>query len=353
MATGIPRHIDMFSPLPLLKSNLFRGAVLLTLLAVLLVFLRSQTAKQPEPPTTVSAIHPLKRDLVQTIDVTGEMKPFQQVEVQSLVAGYVQTINVDIGDHLKKGDLIATIEVLDIEKQMAAIRAAKKGIETTLSTNRAANATTTTIRAPFDGVVTKRNADNGALIQTGVYSSTQSMPLVTIAQDDLLRGSFAVPESAIGKLKQGQEISIAIPTLRRVSKGKISRFSNLVDSATRTMEVQVDIPNPDLSITPGLYAIASFPVEQAPGALSIPVQALHTPDEPSVYVVSADGTLESRPVKLGVETPEYVQITEGLGENDLVVLGNTSELEPGMKVSPKITESPSQRTGATGTQPQP
>lgn len=337
-----------------MNPGLVRGIFLLFILCslgALGFYLRSPRQLPPEEVTIVSVMRPLRQDLVQTIDVTGELKPFQQVDVQSLVAGYVKSMHVDIGDHLKKGDLIATLEVLDIEKQMAAIKAAKKGVEVTLSTNRAANATTTVITAPFDGVVTKRNADNGTLIQTGVYSSTQSMPLVTIAQDDLLRGSFPVPESAIGKLKLGEEIVISIPTLGLVSKGKIARFANLVDSATRTMEVQVDIPNPDLSITPGLYAIASFPVERAPGALSIPVQALRTPDNPSVYVLSSNGILESRPVRPGMETPELVQIEAGLAESDLVVLGNTSELEPGMKVSPKITNDAATPSRVSGKQP--
>ncbi len=337
-----------------MKSNLLRGILLLLVLCSLgaLAYRRgSTTAQEPESITTVSAMHPLRTDLVQTVEVTGELKPYQQVDVQSLVAGYVQSMNVDIGDHLKKGDLIATLEVLDIDRQMAAIKAAKRGVELTVSTNRAANAATTAITAPFDGVITKRNADNGTLIQTGVYSSTQSMPLVSIAQDDLLRGSFPIPESAIGKLKLGEEISMSIPTLKRVSKGKIARFSNLVDSSTRTMEVQVDIPNPDLAITPGLYAIAAFPVEQAPGALAIPIQAVRTPDNPSVYVINDKGMLESRSVTLGVETPDLVQVTAGLGEKDLVVLGNTSELEAGMKVSPKITQPSATQPPASAKQP--
>lgn len=337
-----------------MKSNLVRGNLLLLLIALLgglAFFIRSKTRTEPEIVTTVLATYPSKTDLVQTIDVTGELKPYQQVEVQSLVAGYVQSIKVEIGDHLKKGDPIATLEVLDIERQMAAIKAAKRGVELTLSTNRAANATTTTITAPFDGVVTKRSADNGTLIQTGVYSSTQSMPLVTIAQDDLLRGSFPVPESAIGKLKSGEEISITIPTLHRTSKGKIARSANLVDSATRTMEVQVDIPNPDLSLTPGLYAIASFPVEQAKGAISIPIQALRTPDDPTVFVISGNGILQSRTVTLGIETPDFVQVTAGLSENDLVVLGNASELEVGMKVSPKLTEVATTQPGTVDKRP--
>ncbi len=111
-----------------MKANPVRWILLFIViigLGALANSLVSRPAQKPETVTTVSAMHPLRTDLVQTIEVTGEMKPYQQVDVQSLVAGYVQSMNVDIGDHLKKGDLIATLEVLDIDRQMAAIKAAK------------------------------------------------------------------------------------------------------------------------------------------------------------------------------------------------------------------------------------
>ena len=192
--------------------------------------------------------------------------------------------------------------------------------------------------APFPGVITQRNADKGTLVQTGIYSSTQSLPLVTLAQDDLLRASFPVPETALGKFQIGEEIAIYIPVLKRQMMGKIARFSHQIASATRTMEVQVDVPNPDLSITPGLYAIASFPLDRAKGALSLPVQAIRTPDDPSVLVISQAGVLEQRLVKIGVETPSLVQVVSGVSDGDLVVLGNSSELEPGMKVVPVFSQ---------------
>lgn len=293
------------------------------------------------PAVPVSAIHPARANLCSELEVTGDLKPYQEIEIHSLVAGYVKEINVDIGDHVKAGDVIATLEVLDIEKQLQAIKDAKRGLETPLpGTNQTGptsrNTAQTTIVAPFDGVITKRNADKGTLVQTGIYSSTQSMPLVTLAQDDMLRASFPIPETAIGKFRVGEEIPIFIPILNRKTTGKVARFSNQVDTATRTMEVQIDIPNADFSITPGLYAIASFPLERAQDSLSLPVQAIRTPDNPSVLVISPDGVLEKRAIKVGLETPTAVQVLDGIADTDWVVQGNSSELEPGMKVTPKL-----------------
>lgn len=287
----------------------------------------------------VSVVHPVRGNLCSQLDVTGDLKPYQEIEVHSLVAGYVREINVDIGDHVKTDAVIATLDVLDIEKQLQAIKDAKRGMEPQVPGSGPAGGTgrheiQTTIRAPFDGVITKRNADKGSLVQTGIYSSTQSLPLVTLAQDDLLRASFPIPETALGKFFVGEEVPIFIPILKRKTTGKIARFSNQIDTATRTMEVQIDIANPDYSITPGLYAIASFPLEKADNALSLPIQSIRTPDDPSVLIVSKDGILERRSVKTGIETPWATQIVSGVSEDDLVVLGNSSELEPGMQVVP-------------------
>ncbi|MCX5513755.1 hypothetical protein C3941_13570 [Kaistia algarum] len=337
-----------------------KGLVVLALLGCLAyvgyIVLPSAPERPEEAPaaTSVSVVHPLRKDLASVIEVTGSLMPSQEVQVHSLVAGYVKDIRVDIGDHVKGGDLIATLEVINLEGQLQAAKDANRGLgsadmgagQGATATPAAAtpgspapgasapNVSNTSIFAPFSGVITQRNADTGTLVQTGIYSSTQSLPLVTLAQDDFLRASFPVPETALGKFRIGEEIEIDIPVLKRKITGKIARSSNQIASATRTMDVEVDIPNPDLSLTLGLYAIASFPLERANGALALPVQAIRTPDDPSVLVISGAGLLEQRPVKLGVETPSLIQVVSGVADTDLVVLGNASELEPGMKVAP-------------------
>lgn len=286
-------------------------------------------------PVTVSAIHPVMEDLTSFLKVPGDLKPNQEIEILSLVSGYVQEMRVDIGDRVKAGDVIATLEIVDPEKQIQAFKGTKAPIGTLPQGSRITN-----IISPFDGTITKRNADPGTLVQMAAYSGTLSIPIASLAQDSQLRASFPVPETALGKIRIGEEIGITIPILNRSTTGKLARFSNQVDSVTRTMTVEVDIPNVDFSIISGLYVIGSFPLEKAKGALTLPVQAIRTPETPSVLVVSKDGVIEKRAVKLGVETPTRVQIVSGVSEGDAVVLGNSSELEPGMKVVPAFPPTP-------------
>ncbi len=323
----------MPAPSKLLKSKLFYGIILLLILGGIVFYLRSEPRKQGDTVVTVSAVSPVVEDLTSFMEVPGDLKPNQEIEVLSLVSGYVREMKVDIGDRVKAGDVIATLEVVDPEKQIQAFKGTKSTIGTLPQGSRITN-----ILSPFDGTITKRNADPGTLVQMAAYSGTLSIPIASLAQDNQLRASFPVPETALGKIRIGDEIGISIPVLNRTITGKIARFSNQVDSVTRTMTVEADIPNADLSIISGLYVIGSFPLERAKGALTLPVQAIRTPDNPSVLVVSKDGIIEKRAVKLGVETPSRVQIVSGVAEGDAVVLGNSSELEPGMKVVPAFPQ---------------
>jgi multidrug efflux pump subunit AcrA (membrane-fusion protein) len=316
-------------------------AIINLLVAVATFLLLRPAAPKTPPPVTVSAIHPIVEDLTVLLEVPGDLKPNQEIEILSLVSGYVQEMKVDIGDRVKAGDVIATLEVVDPEKQIQAFKGTKPSVGTLPRGSRITN-----IISPFDGTITKRNADPGTLVQMAAYSGTLSIPIASLAQDGLLRASFPVPETTLGKFRIGEEIGISIPILNRTTSGKLARFSNQVDSATRTMTVEVDIPNVDFSIISGLYAIGSFPLERAKGALTLPVQAIRTPDTPSVLVVSKDGVLEKRAVKIGVETATRVQIVSGVSDGETVVLGNSSELEPGMKVVPTFPQAPASSPAA-------
>ena len=327
------------------KTHLLWGLLLLSLLGALAYFLLwTPKPAETSQPVTVSAVHPVVEDLTSLLEVPGDLKPNQEIEVLSLVSGYVKEMRVDIGDRVKEGDVIATLEVIDPEKQIQTLKGTggtRSPVGTLPQGTRITN-----ITAPFDGTITKRNADPGTLVQMSAYSGTLSIPIASLAQDNQLRASFPVPETVLGKFRIGEEIGIYIPILNRRMTGRIARFSNQIDSATRTMFVEVDIPNPDLSIISGLYAIGSFPFERAKGAVTLPVQAIRTPDTPSVLVVSKDGVLEKRAVKLGVETPMRIQIISGVSEDDTVVLGNSSELEPGMKVIPVFAHPPAANSPA-------
>lgn len=190
------------------------------------------------------------------------------------------------------------------------------------------------VTAPFAGVVTKRYADTGAMIQSG--SNSQAKPIVRIAQTHTLRLTLPVPEAVVPRLRLGTTVEVSVESLGRTFTGRVARFSNQIQTATRTMETEVDVPNPAGILVPGMFAEARMRMEERRDALSVPAEAVERGrDKSSVLLVTAAGSLESRDVKLGLETADRVEIVNGLAEGDLVVVGNRSQLRAGQKVEPK------------------
>src|ERR1035441_10243261 len=282
-------------------------------------------AATPEIPTVAvarAATANLSRDLI----LTAEFKPFQEVDVMAKVSGYVKEIRVDVGDRVKEGDLLATLEVPemadDLRKSQAGVRHSQSEVTRAedeiararsahdiahLSYNRlfqasqkrpgliaqqeiddahskdlvaeaqlaATNSALATARqqvdvdqsstarvktlidyqhvtAPFTGVVTKRYADKGSMIQAGTASQTQAMPLVRISQNGLLRLILPVPESAVPTIHIGQQVEVRVKALNRTFPGKVARFVDKLSLETRTMDTEVDVPNADLILIPGM-----------------------------------------------------------------------------------------------------
>jgi RND family efflux transporter MFP subunit len=193
------------------------------------------------------------------------------------------------------------------------------------------------IAAPFSGVITNRLADPGAMIQAGTASHVQAMPVVQLSQVDRLRLVLPVPESVVPRVRVNAPVEIRVDALKRVFQGRISRFTGKLDTSTRTMDTEVDLPNPDLTITAGMFGYATLVLDQRSAVLSIPVQALAGRSLPlKVLMVGSDGTLAERAVETGLETPDRIEVTSGLKEGDLVVVGASSDLKPGQHVIPKI-----------------
>jgi RND family efflux transporter MFP subunit len=204
----------------------------------------------------------------------------------------------------------------------------------------------TKITAPFRGVITKRYADTGAMIQQGTASHTQAMPLVRLAQNDVLRLVIPVPESDVPRIKLGEPIEVTVPALNRSFRGHVARFSDQLDLETRTMPTEVDVPNPDLILVPGMYAFARLALDKKSNVLAVPMQAISRGEgKTTVFRVSRDGKMEECAVHLGLETPNEVEVISGLQENDLVVVGDRSALKPGEEVNPKIVAETSLKGG--------
>jgi len=335
--------------------------------------------------STVSVAKVTRQDLYKEDRVPAEFRPYVQVELHAKVSGYVKEMMVDFGDKVKAGELMATLEVPelgdDLTNAMAVLRKAEadhtnanliytrlRGVngehpglvaEQELDTAEANALATgaaiaaaradvekyqtlvayTRITAPFDGIVTWRYADPGALIQAGTSSDTQSMPLVRVSDNYLLRLDFPVDVDYVQDIHEGDPVQVLVSSLgNKTFDGTIKRFTYDVADNTRQMTTEIEVPNPNLEIKPGMYAWVVFKVERRPHTLAVPTEAVIAGNPPTVDVVNSDNQIEQRPVKLGLETPDQYEILSGLREGELVVVGNAAGIQPGQTVQPKTIQ---------------
>jgi RND family efflux transporter MFP subunit len=193
------------------------------------------------------------------------------------------------------------------------------------------------ITAPFAGVVTQRYANLGTLVQAGTGSSTQALPIVRLSQDNLFRLVIPVPESYVRYVKVGDSVQVNVPALGRSYTGKVARFSVDVKEETRTMHTEVDIPNADGKLLPGLYADATLALDQKPNAIAVPLQAVsRTGNQATVDVVTPAGTVDVRQINLGIQTPNEAEVLAGLREGEMVVVSDRSALKAGQKVRTSV-----------------
>lgn len=349
---------------------------------------------------TVPVAKASRADLTRDTALYAEFRPYQEVLVHAKVSGYVQSIRVDIGDHVQAGEPLAKLEVPelndDLNRASAILAKSQEQVKRAEADYRDAHlayqrllevakshpamvaeqeldaakdkdaemegalgsarenvhesqaelgriqtlVAYATISAPFSGVITKRFADTGALIQAGTASDTQAMPLVELAEDSLLRLDFPVPESAVPKIHTGVPVEVTVDALHETFPAKISRYSGRVDVSTRKMETEVEVPNPDGRLTPGMYASVRLVLEQSKNALTVPLQAVSLGQKPTVVVLNGDHRLEQRAVTLGLQTPDKVEIRSGLAENELVLVGRQPGIQLGQKATGKLIDVP-------------
>ena len=214
------------------------------------------------------------------------------------------------------------------EQQIRVARAAEQRIHTLQAYQR--------ITAPFAGVISKRYADPGAMIQAGTSSSSQAMPVVRLSEIARLRLVLAVPESAVPRIHVGGAIGIRVNAVNRQIQGKVSRFSDRLQSDTRTMETEVDVDNSRGDLAPGMFAEAVVTLDRHDSALAIPVQAVAgAEDKATLLVVDPQNQLIQKEVRLGLETADRREVLSGLNDGDLVVVGKATGLRPGLRVQPQ------------------
>ena len=194
------------------------------------------------------------------------------------------------------------------------------------------------ITAPFAGVVTKRYANTGTLIQAGTSSQTQAMPVVRLAENGLLRLALPVPESSVPLVRLGESVEVKVPALNRLFLGKVARFADKVDESTRTMKTEVDAPNPNFTLVPGMYAEVDLTTGQEENVLAVPQQAIDGDGNSArIFLVQPPGQIHIVPVRLGIEGPLLVGVeSPEVHDGDQVIVGSRSGLRNGQRVQPKI-----------------
>lgn len=266
------------------------------------------------------------------VAVHAMYKRLQQAAEQK--AGLVAQQEVD---NAQAKDLEGEAQVSSAE---AALNAAQQALEVAEANAKQYSALSqyTRIVAPFAGVVTVRYADTGSLIAAGTASSTQSTPVVRIAEISVLRLVLPIPESIAGEIRLNDAVKVHVQALNADYVGKVSRFADSLDPQTRTMETEIDFQNADGRLLPGMYVQAIVAPPDNRDILTVPLEAVELggdASEGSVLVVNAKNILEERKVQLGLQGSTRVEVRGGLTDGERVVIGSRNEFRPGMKVVPK------------------
>jgi RND family efflux transporter MFP subunit len=377
---------------------------------------RKAEAEDTAHAPTAPVVKVTRRNLSNTLEIASEFEPLQEIEVYAKVSGYIKTLNVDWGTHVKKGQLLAELEIPELQQQLQQDEAGARRSDQELSRardelNRAQSAYNVAhltctrleqvqkarpelmaqeeiddaegkelqasagvsaardavaaaeqgllaskaalgkdqamfayarITAPFDGVVTQIYAYTGALLPAGTSSNKGDLALCQLSQNDILRLVIPVPERAVADVHVGDSVDIEVSQAKSSFTGKIIRFSDRIETQTRTMHTEVQVPNPNYQLVPGMYASVKIPLRSALNVLSVPVQAVASSGsgQGTVLLVSASNRVEKREVKLGIQTATQAEILSGLNENDTVIFGEQNQFKVGELVSPQMVAAP-------------
>jgi RND family efflux transporter MFP subunit len=241
-------------------------------------------------------------------------------------------------DDSQAKDLAGVAQVQSAEAELSAARHQMESAQANQK-EYAALSGYTRITAPFDGVITNRYEDTGALVAAGTANSTQSPPVVRLAEISVLRLVLPIPESIAGQIRLGQPIKVRVQALNQDFVGKVSRFADALNEQTRTMETEVDFQNKDGKLLPGMFVQADVSHDEKKNVLTVPVEAARQHGgSGTVLVVDALGLVEEKHVWLGQSDGTRIEIISGVNEGERVIVGHLGEFRTGEKVHPKELE---------------
>jgi RND family efflux transporter MFP subunit len=322
------------------------------------------------------------------VTLPGTTLAFEQADIYARASGYVLKRNVDIGDRVKAGQLLAEITAPEVDYQVAQLRSSLQQAEATIRQNEAnrslaqvtwgrdailvnkgwvtqqqgdtdrysyqaqqqateaatknaaamqAQLNTTNqqklyqqVLAPFDGVVTQRNIDVGSLITANAATGTA---MFTVVQSDVIRVWVYVPQDSAFGVAPGVEAVIRVPAMPDLTfRGKVTRIADALQPGTRTLLAEVDIPNPDGKLQPGLYCTVELKIPRQSPALIVPASAIIFNRSGMQVAVVEDGVAHLRKIAITTDYGTEVEVNEGVKEGDRVVLQPPVNLSDGDKV---------------------
>lgn len=351
-------------------------------------------------PPTLDVVRVVQQPIDVTLSMPGQLDPYETVAIYPKVTGFVKTIRVDRGSHVRAGELLAELEAPELvaqraeaqskvqaaESQLAVARAkadadvstydklkaasatpgvvagndlvlAQKAMEADQSQMAAAQQTIDAaqqalrsvtqmegylrITAPFDGVVTERNVHPGALVGPG-SGAAAALPMLRVVKADRLRLVVPVPETYVAGVKTGTPVSFAVPAYPgRTFTGTIARVADDIDVKTRTMAVELDVMNRDGALVPGTFCQIQWPIHRPVPSLLVPSGSVASTTDRTFVVRVRDGKADWVDVRTGLASGSLTEVFGTLEPGDLVAVRGTDEIKPGTTVRAKaVTPAP-------------
>jgi membrane fusion protein, multidrug efflux system len=339
--------------------------------------------------TSVDVVPVVSKAVERQVKLPGEFQPYLAVPMFAKVSGFVRQVNVDRGSQVKRGQLLATLEAPEMQAQIVEAEAKAQALElqraeaaaklaaaqSTYERLKAASATPGVvaendvivaqknaeaakslvqsyensinaaqaqvravkdlgqylqIRAPFDGIITERNVHPGALVGPGAGST----PLLRLHQVSRLRLVVAVPEALVGGIVKGARVPFTVPAYPgEPFSGVVSLIAHDLDEKTRSMAVELDVRNPDLRLSPGMYPEVQWPVRRPQPSLLVPPTSIVTTTERTFVIRVNDGVARWVNVGRGARVGDLIEVFGSLKDGDLVVRRGTDEIREGAKVN--------------------
>ena len=315
---------------------------------------------------TVKVVHPELKSFTSTLRIIGNAKANKEVGLHAMESGVIIRIKKDIGDKVNKGDVLAVLEnpelsrqliihkaemevtqssylrlksvydktpelttITDFENVEATYKIAKAKYESTIKRDRLL-----TIKAPFSGLITQRNIEIGDLVQNSLNSSSP-IPLFQIMDMDIIRLIIDLPETEVDNISVGMNAVITFSELAgKEFNVKVSRMANMIDNTSKTMEVQIDIPNENHVIKAGMYAEVNLQLQSDGEKLSLPNESvIAVKSEFFVYKVT-DGVVQKILIKKGLSNNQFFEInSDKIISSDNIIVEGKALVKDGMSVN--------------------